>query len=33
MDPWNILDFIVVCASLVDFIVTIQTKLEHEKLV
>jgi len=25
-DPWNILDFIVVCASLVDFIVTIQTK-------
>ena len=23
LDPWNILDFIVVCASLVDFIVTL----------
>lgn len=23
LDPWNILDFIVVCASLIDFIVTI----------
>lgn len=29
LDPWNILDFIVVCASLIDFIVTIQTKLAH----
>lgn len=31
LDPWNILDFIVVCASLIDFIVTIQTKLEVVK--
>ena len=31
MDPWNILDFIVVCASLIDFIVTIQAKLESSK--
>lgn len=23
LDPWNILDFIVVCASLIDFMVTI----------
>lgn len=29
-DPWNILDFIVVCASLLDFIVTIQSKLAHQ---
>lgn len=29
LDPWNILDFIVVCASLIDFIVTIQTKMGH----
>ena len=28
-DPWNILDFIVVCASLLDFIVTLQSKLAH----
>lgn len=32
LDPWNILDFIVVCASLIDFIVTIQTKLEYYAL-